>query len=99
MPPSALIADSIFVYNGEVDLSEVSALRHEELAARLLGEKKLNEALAEAAAAVAVAPNRPLAHVTRSEVLSAVGRSEEAMEELVKANSVAGAISAVRRGQ
>lgn len=99
MPPSALIADSIFVYNGEVDLSEVSALRHEELAARLLGEKKLNEALAEAAAAVAVAPNRPLAHVTRSEVLSAMGRTEEAMEELVKANSVAGAISAVRRGQ
>jgi len=90
-PPSALIADSILVYDGKVDLSQVSALTHEDLAMRLMNEKKLDEALAEAAAAVEVAPNRPIAHVTRSAVLSAMGRREEALEEMSKAESAAGA--------
>jgi hypothetical protein len=91
MPPSALIADSILVYDGKVDLSQVSALTHEDLAMRLMNGKKLDEALAEAAAAVAVAPNRPIAHVTRSAVLSAMGRREEALEEMSKAESAADA--------
>lgn len=91
MRPSALIADSILVYNGKVDLSQVSALTHEDLAMRLMNEKKLNEALAEAGAAVAVAPARPVAHITRSAVLSAMGRNDEAFEEIAKANSMAGA--------
>lgn len=99
IPPAALIADSILVYNGKVDLSQVSALTHEELATQLANEKKLDEALAEAAAAVAVAPNRPMAHVTRSAILSAMGRSDEAMEEMAKANSVADASSRVGRAQ
>jgi hypothetical protein len=87
--PSALLAGSILVYDGNVDLSQVSALTHENLAMRLMNEKKLDAALAEAAAAVAVAPNRPIAHVTRSAVLSAMGRREEALEEMSKANAVA----------
>ena len=91
MPPSALIADSILVYDGKVDLSQVSALTHEDLAMRLMNAKKLDDALAEAAAAVAVAPNRPIAHVTRSAVLAAMGRREEALEEMSKAESAAGA--------
>jgi hypothetical protein len=91
MPPSALIADSILVYDGKVDLSQVSALTHEDLAMRLMNQRKLDEALAEAAAAVEVAPNRPIAHVTRSAVLSAMGRREEALEEMSKAESAAGA--------
>jgi tetratricopeptide (TPR) repeat protein len=95
-PPSALIADSILVYDGKVDLSQVSALTHENLAMRLMNEKKLDEALAEAAAAVAVAPNRPIAHVTRSTILSAMGRSEEALEEMSKADSMASAALALQ---
>lgn len=88
MPPSALIADSILVYNGPVDLSQVSALTHEDMAMRLLNEKKLTEALAEAAEAVAVAPNRPIAHVTRGRILSAMGKNDEAMQEIAKANLI-----------
>jgi hypothetical protein len=95
-PPSALIADSILVYDGKVDLSQVSALTHENLAMRLMNEKKLDAALAEAAAAVAVAPNRPIAHVTRSTILSAMGRSEEALEEMSKADSMASAALALQ---
>jgi 4-amino-4-deoxy-L-arabinose transferase-like glycosyltransferase len=95
-PPSALIADSILAYNGRVDLSQVSALTHEELAERLTSEKKLNEALAEAEAAVVVAPNRPMAHLALSAILSAMGRSDEAMEEIAKATSMAGAVQAVQ---
>jgi 4-amino-4-deoxy-L-arabinose transferase-like glycosyltransferase len=94
MPPSALIADSILVYGGKVDLSQVSALTHENLAMRLLHEQKFDQALAEAEAAVEVAPDRPLAHVTRSMILSAMGRSSEAQDEISKANTMAGTILA-----
>ena len=94
--PAALIADSILVYAGKVDLSQASALTHEELAARLMNEKKLGEALAEAQAAVAVAPNRPMAHLTRGTILSAMGRSDEAMAEMAKANAISGAVPSVQ---
>lgn len=99
MPPSALIADSILVYDGKVDLSQVSALTHENQAMRLLREQKFDQALAEAETAVEVAPNRPLAHVTRSKILSAMGRSLEAHNEISKANTVADAILAAQGRQ
>ena len=88
-PPSALIAGSILVYDGKVDVSQVSALTHENLANRLLKMGKNDEALAEAQAAIEVAPNRPLAHGTRSMILSAMGRGIEASAELEKARVMA----------
>jgi hypothetical protein len=92
MPPSALIADSILVYDGKVDMSQVSALTHENLATELLREQKFDQALAEAEAAVEVAPDRPIAHVTRSTILSAMGRNAEALDEISKANALANTI-------
>jgi 4-amino-4-deoxy-L-arabinose transferase-like glycosyltransferase len=94
MPPAALIADSILVYDGIVDTSQVAALEHENHAMQLLGENKLDQALTESENAVAIAPNRPIAHVTRGNVLSALGRNEEADEEIKKANLMAQAILA-----
>jgi hypothetical protein len=94
MPPAALIADSILVYDGKVDLSEVSALTHENLAMRLLHEQKFDQALTEAMTAVEVAPNRPIAHVTRSTILSAMGRNAEALDEIKTANTMANTILA-----
>ena len=88
-PPSALIADSILVYDGKVDLSQAAALAHETLALRLMRERKFDEALAEAQAAVDIAPNRPIAHVTRSNILAAMGRNAEALDEIKKADQVA----------
>lgn len=95
-PPAALIAGSILVYDGKVDVSQVSALTHENLANRLLRDGKQKEALAEAEAAIEIAPNRPLAHGTRSMILSAMGRGIEASEELQKARMIATAILASR---
>jgi 4-amino-4-deoxy-L-arabinose transferase-like glycosyltransferase len=94
LPPSAIIAGSILVFNGKVDTTEVSALTHENLAMQLLRERKVDQALAEAETAVLVAPNRPMAHVTRSEVLSAMGRNSEGLEEIKKANAIAGTLLA-----
>ncbi len=93
-PPSALIADSILVYDGKVDLSQVSALAHENLATQFLSEHKFDQALAEAETAITVAPNRPIAHVTRGRILLAMGRSAEADEELKTANAMANRILA-----
>jgi len=88
-PPSALIGGSILVYDGKVDVSQISALTHENLATRLLKMGKNDEALAEAESAIEIAPNRPLAHGTRSLILSAMGRRIEASEELEKARVMA----------
>jgi tetratricopeptide (TPR) repeat protein len=95
--PSSLIADSILVYDGKVDLSEVSALTHENLASEFLSEHKFDQALSEAEAAVAVAPNRPIAYVTRGRILLAMGKSAEADDELRKADQIANAILAQAR--
>lgn len=94
-PPSAVIAGSILVYDGKVDVPEVSALTHEDRAASLLAAQQLAPALAEAEAAVAIAPNRPAAHVARGNVLAALGRTAEAREENLKAQRIAyGVLSA-----
>jgi hypothetical protein len=92
LPPAALIADSILVFDGKVDLSEVSALTHENLAMKLMREHKFDQALAEAETAIAIAPHRPMAHVSRSTILSAMGRSEEAQEEIRTAETMADTI-------
>lgn len=96
MRPSALIADSILVYDGKVDISQASALTHENLAMRFLRAQKLDQALAEAETAVAIAPNRPATHATRSVILAAMGRKDEAGEEIVKAKTMVDAVLTAR---
>ena len=97
IPPTALVADSILVFDGKVDLSQVSALTHENLAMEMMREKKFDQALAEAETAVEVAPDRPIAHVTRSNILSAMGRNAEALDEIRKADAMADTILAQER--
>jgi len=96
-PPAALIADSILVYDGRVDVSQASALTHENVAIQFLRSRKFGQALAEANAAVEIAPVRPTAHATRGVVLAAMGRAAEADEEMEKAQTMASAILAARR--
>ena len=96
MPPSALIADSILVYDGNVDISQVSALTHESRAMQLMRAQKLDQALEEAQTAVEVAPNRAAAHAARSTILAAMGRATEAGDEIAKARTMADAIAAAR---
>lgn len=87
--PSALIANSILVYDGKVDMSQVSAQIHENLAIDLMHGQKLDEALAEVEAAIQIAPNLAAAHATRSSILAATGRKTEALAEIKKADSMA----------
>jgi Tfp pilus assembly protein PilF len=61
---------------------------------QLLNEHKLEQALAEANLAVAVAPNRPLAQLTRGRILLAMGRNTEADDELRIADALANKILA-----
>lgn len=96
MAPSALIADSILVYDGNVDISQVSALTHESRAMQLMRARQLDQALEEAQKAVELAPNRAAAHAARSTVLAAIGRTAEAGEEIAKARTMADAIVSAR---
>ncbi len=88
-PPASLIGNSILVYDGKVDLSQASALTHENLAMQFLREQKFDQGLEEAAVAIEIAPDRPMSHVTKSTILSAMGKNEEAQEEINKANQIA----------
>jgi len=75
IPPSALIANSILVYNGSVDISQVSALTHESAAVQFAHANLFDRALSEADSATAIAPNRALAHAVRSSILRSCRRS------------------------
>jgi tetratricopeptide (TPR) repeat protein len=91
IPASALIANSILVYDGKVDLSQVSAQTHENLAMDLMREQKLDQALAEVETAIEISPNLSNVHETRSSILAAMGRKTEALIEIKKANTIADA--------
>ncbi len=95
-PPSAVIADSILVYDGKVDLSSAAALTHEQLSARLLQANQLDQALAEADRAVAIAPNMPGAHATRGNILAAMNRKSEALVEFDQAQKLGEAMMSPR---
>jgi Flp pilus assembly protein TadD len=86
--PSAVIANSILVYDGKVDLSQVSSLMHENLATQFLRANKFDEALVEAETAIEIAPNQTAAHATRSAILAAMGRKTEALAEIKKAEAM-----------
>lgn len=91
MRPSALIANSILVYGGKVDLSRVSSLMHENLASKFMHMQKFDRALVEADTAIEIAPNQTSAHATRSAILVAMGRKAEALAEIKKADTIADA--------
>jgi hypothetical protein len=91
IPPSALIANSILVYDGKVDLSQVSAQTHENFATDLMHGQKLDQALAEVETAIEISPNLSNVHATRSSILAAMGRKTEALVEIKKANTMADA--------
>jgi 4-amino-4-deoxy-L-arabinose transferase-like glycosyltransferase len=94
--PSALIADSILVFDGRVDLSPAAALTHEQSSARLLQSGQFDQALAEADGAVAIAPGTPGAHAARGNVLAGMNRKPEALAEFDQAQKLAQTMMAPR---
>jgi 4-amino-4-deoxy-L-arabinose transferase-like glycosyltransferase len=76
--PVAIIDASVFVFEGHFDIPLASALGHAQHAMVLLDEKQLNEALAEAQTAVALAPDSVTTQSALGDALTALSRTDEA---------------------
>ena len=76
--PLAVIDAAIFVFEGHFDVPLASALGHAQHAMVLLDGKQLNEALAEAQAAVALAPDSVMTQSALGDALTALNRPDEA---------------------
>jgi dolichyl-phosphate-mannose-protein mannosyltransferase len=76
--PVAVIDDAVFVFEGHFEIPLASALGHAQHAMVLLEGKQLNEALAEAQAAVALAPDSVMAQSALGDALTALNRPDEA---------------------
>ncbi len=92
IPPADLIANSILLYEGRFDVSQLAALTHENASEYLLRAGQQGLALTEAEAAVTVAPEAPAAHAARGRALAALNRVSEAQTEFGKARSLEGAL-------
>ena len=78
LQPVAVIDAGVFVFEGHFEIPLASALGHAQHAMVLLDEKQLNEALAEAQAAVALAPDSVTTQSALGDALTALNRSDEA---------------------
>jgi 4-amino-4-deoxy-L-arabinose transferase-like glycosyltransferase len=76
--PVAVIDASAFVFEGRFEIPLASALGHVQHASVLLEGKQLNEALAEAQAAVALAPGSVTTQSALGDALTALNRPDEA---------------------
>jgi 4-amino-4-deoxy-L-arabinose transferase-like glycosyltransferase len=78
--PTAVIDYGVFVYDGHFEIPLAAAISHTQKAGFLLEEKKLPEALAEAQQAVALAPQAVRTNSMLGDVLTAMGRTDEARQ-------------------
>jgi Dolichyl-phosphate-mannose-protein mannosyltransferase len=92
--PSALIAHSILCFEGRFDVPAAAAKAHEVAAAQLSETPRLEQAMAEAETALALAPNSAGPHLVRALVLARMQRRAEAEEEYRKAQTLAAAATA-----
>jgi 4-amino-4-deoxy-L-arabinose transferase-like glycosyltransferase len=76
--PVAVIDDGVFVFEGHFEIPLASALGHAQHAMVLLEGKQLNEALVEAQAAVALAPDSVTTQSALGDALTALNRPDEA---------------------
>jgi Dolichyl-phosphate-mannose-protein mannosyltransferase len=76
--PSAEIDGGLFVFDGHFDIPLASALTHVQRAEEFLAAKRLENALAEAQQAAALAPDAVKPNAVLGDVLTALGRREEA---------------------
>ena len=79
--PAAVIGRGVFVFDGRFDVPLVSALGRVQKAQNLLAAGQVEEALSEAQAAVALAPEAVQTRMVLGDVLAAAGRPEESRAE------------------
>jgi hypothetical protein len=89
LKPTAVIGHEVFVFDGHFDIPLASALSHVQKAQNLLAAGQSEQALAEAQAAVALAPESVQTRMMLGDVLAATGRADEARAEYEKALSLA----------
>jgi tetratricopeptide (TPR) repeat protein len=83
--PTAVIDYGVFVFDGHFEIPLAAAISHNQKAGHLLDAKLLPEALSEAQQAVALAPDAVRTNAMLGDVLTAMGRAEEARQSYQKA--------------
>ena len=87
--PTAVIDYGVFVFDGHFEIPLAAAISHTQKAENLSEEEKLSEALSEAQRAVALAPDAVKPKVILGDILTAMGRLDEARESYRKALTLA----------
>jgi Dolichyl-phosphate-mannose-protein mannosyltransferase len=87
--PSAVIEHGVFVFDGTFNVPMAAALGHVQRARGLLGSQQLDEALTEAQAAVALAPDAMQSQMVIGDVLTAMHRGDVARSAYEKAMVIA----------
>jgi tetratricopeptide (TPR) repeat protein len=83
--PTAQIEYGVFVFDGHFEIPLASALIHVQTAQNLLTAKQVEQALAEAQVAVALAPDAVQPQMVLGDVFSAMGKADEARSSYKKA--------------
>jgi hypothetical protein len=89
LPPTAVIDYGVFVYNGHFEIPLAASISHSQKAQWLLESHQLPQALAEAQQAVALTPDAAKSNALLGDVLSAMGRTNEARASYEKALTLA----------
>ena len=89
LAPTAVIQHGVFVFDGRFDIPLAAALNHVQKARSLQAAQQLEAALAEAHAAVTLAPNSVDVQVTLGDVLAAMGQTAQARSVYEKALELA----------
>jgi 4-amino-4-deoxy-L-arabinose transferase-like glycosyltransferase len=89
LEPTAIIDYGVLVFDGQFDVSLASALRHIQRAENHLAAKQVDQALAEAQAAVTLAPNAVQTQLLLGDVFGVMGNTEQARAAYEKALNLA----------
>jgi len=87
--PDDMIAYGVFVFRGQFDLPLVAASSHANASSQLAEAGKLNEALAEAQAAVAIAPTNVYSQFVLGDALRRLKRKDESKQAFERALNLA----------
>ena len=89
LTPTAVIDNSVFVFDGKFDLSLAAAYGKVQRTRNLIQEKQLDQALQEGQAAVALAPDSVPVQLALGDVLRAMGRDQDARKSYEQALKLA----------
>jgi cytochrome c-type biogenesis protein CcmH/NrfG len=84
-----VIDNGVFVFDGHFEMPLASALSHVQKSQNSLAAKQVDQALAEAQAAVALAPDAVQSQIMLGDVLKEMGRPEESHSAYEKALTLA----------